>query len=490
VVLPGTSSSTKIGSALPQRESQRSSGKARGSFGDALRSQQKRQDKALREKRADQKARSLAAQKKRKSDEEGYGAQPKSQKDIEGQAPKTQKTEGRSSSLPVNGEPSQKAKGQAQGFSEESGEVLKSQDQKNFQMTKLDRDSTLTATDAEATQVPSKAVGIFEGEETSMGASPLSKNISAHLKNSEVQVLQDSIKAQDGQNSKALNEALKLMDTSDLSINPELALDKVGLAGAHGESQGAATSSFPNAMDGAKDGAAASALLSGIAQGDSQQGGESSENSDSSSGQQNFLETLGGRTGDSSAVTGGVASKSFTQALADAQANPEGKSIDNMGSIVRQVRTIVNDGGGTMNIELSPEGMGNINLKVAVENGQVNVEMLADNQVAKKALEETLVDMKASLESQKLNVETLKVDFSKDYEKDFSQSRNFMNDQQRRDDAQQFMEQFRQERDERVSSLFGGMQSYIREPKRPELGLSAGRSYFGNSKGRSVNLVA
>ena len=65
-----------------------------------------------------------------------------------------------------------------------------------------------------------------------------------------------------------------------------------------------------------------------------------------------------------------------------------------------------------------------------------------------------------------------------------------MSDQQKRDDAQQFMEQFQQEREERVNSLFGGIQSYIREPKRPELGLNAGRSYFGNSKGRSVNLVA
>ena len=137
-------------------------------------------------------------------------------------------------------------------------------------------------------------------------------------------------------------------------------------------------------------------------------------------------------------------SSTFVEAMneVDAQGQKTDK-IENMQSIIKQARAFVNDGGGAMHIELSPEGMGNVQLKVAVQDGQVNVEMLADNQKARKALEEGLTEIKGALEGHKLQVETLKVSMAQDVQSDFSDMRDHAQDQANRDFAEQFLGQLK-----------------------------------------------
>lgn len=168
-----------------------------------------------------------------------------------------------------------------------------------------------------------------------------------------------------------------------------------------------------------------------------------------------------------------------------------GKSdhIENMNSIVKQARAFVDEGGGSMEIHLQPEGLGKVHLKVAVQDGQVAVEMMADNLAAKKALEEGLFDIKSALEGQKLMVETLKVEMSPDYQKDFSDLANHMQEQANRDFAQDFLGQFQQERESRVGGMFDSLRSFQQGPKEPELTLNR-NPYHEAGKGRSVNLVA
>ena len=128
---------------------------------------------------------------------------------------------------------------------------------------------------------------------------------------------------------------------------------------------------------------------------------------------------------------------------------------------------------------------------MAVLDGQVNEEMLADNQAAKKALEDGLGEIKNALEGHKLLVETLKVEMSQDYQKDFSDLTNHFQEQQNRDFAEQFLGQFRQDREAKFSGLFDGFRNFNPEPQEPELQLKSRRNpYHSQGKGQTLNVVA
>lgn len=195
-----------------------------------------------------------------------------------------------------------------------------------------------------------------------------------------------------------------------------------------------------------------------------------------------------------SLVTGSSGTKGLDKSFAStmrqvAEAGGE-PSIDNMDSVIRQVRTMVKEGGGAMKIELTPEGMGHLKLNVSVENGQVQVEMLTDNLGSKKLLEEGLADIRSQLEGQKLMVDTLKVEMGREDNRDFTQHRNFAQEEENKNFAQQFMDQFSRQREERESSLLAGMGSYRPRSSNSDLRLSTQRSYFGKNKGQSLNVSA
>ncbi|MCB0377380.1 MAG: flagellar hook-length control protein FliK [Bdellovibrionales bacterium] len=167
------------------------------------------------------------------------------------------------------------------------------------------------------------------------------------------------------------------------------------------------------------------------------------------------------------------------------------QKIDNLNSIVKQARAFIHDGGGEMRMELAPEGLGKVHLKVAVDNGQVNIEMLADNNMAKKALEQGLAEIKASLENHKLLVENFKVEMSQDYQRDFSDLANHMQEQENREFAQQFLGEFRQQREERLGGVFDGFRGLRDKGPEPSLSLNHRRqAYQENGKGRGLDIVA
>jgi flagellar hook-length control protein FliK len=182
-------------------------------------------------------------------------------------------------------------------------------------------------------------------------------------------------------------------------------------------------------------------------------------------------------------------SNNFTEALGLAQSTEQSPEIENMQSIIQKARAVIDEGGGEMEIHLQPEGLGKVHLKVAVQDGRVNVEMMADNNMAKKALEEGILNMKNSLEAQKLIVDTFKVDMSPDYQKDFSDLQNHMQEQANRDFAQDFLGQFRQEREAKLGGLFDSFRNF--QPHKPEQELALSRNRYQEAgKGRSINLVA
>lgn len=117
----------------------------------------------------------------------------------------------------------------------------------------------------------------------------------------------------------------------------------------------------------------------------------------------------------------------------------ESQEAANVKEVVNQARLMIKKGGGEMKIHLSPQGLGEVTMKVNVENGKVNVEMLTDNSDAKKIIEKGISELKATLASHKLNVENIKVDTSADLLGDLSQKQR----EAERQFAQQFMGEFR-----------------------------------------------
>ena len=56
-----------------------------------------------------------------------------------------------------------------------------------------------------------------------------------------------------------------------------------------------------------------------------------------------------------------------------------------MNNLINNARLIAQKGGGEMKVQMTPEGLGQVNLKVNVDGANVNVEMTAENNEVKKA---------------------------------------------------------------------------------------------------------
>lgn len=192
-----------------------------------------------------------------------------------------------------------------------------------------------------------------------------------------------------------------------------------------------------------------------------------------------------------------TAGTSTAAALASAMlTNTETESSGNAQELVRHAQILMKNGGGEMKMQLKPEGVGEVTLKVAVKDGQVAIQMLTESDSAKKLLESNLDDLKTSLAQNKLHVDALKIEVGTEFAKQrFEQAQQDASREQARQMAQDFMGQFRQDR-EGFRQGFGeslGFKNY-QQPKRnslPELEpvVTASGSQQKSSE-RRLNLVA
>jgi len=83
---------------------------------------------------------------------------------------------------------------------------------------------------------------------------------------------------------------------------------------------------------------------------------------------------------------------------------------ENLREVIRGAQVMVKNGGGEMKVNLHPEGLGHLNLKVMVQNGEVKVEMITTSDETKKLLEKGLSELKSGLSAHKLNVEHVKIE--------------------------------------------------------------------------------
>ena len=130
---------------------------------------------------------------------------------------------------------------------------------------------------------------------------------------------------------------------------------------------------------------------------------------------------VGGATGWSAGATAGLKA---TKAEADA----------NVQEILRQAQLIAKKGGGEMKMELRPEGLGQVNLRVSVQDGLVSVQMVTQTDDAKRLLESNLHELKSGLGAHKLQLDGLRIESHDGIQKQMDQGRS----ESQRESARQF----------------------------------------------------
>ncbi len=185
-------------------------------------------------------------------------------------------------------------------------------------------------------------------------------------------------------------------------------------------------------------------------------------------------------------------------ALATAMLNQsdDASMKSNAQDVVRNAQILLRNGGGEMKMQLKPEGVGEIHLKVAVKDGQVAVQMLTESDSAKKMLENGIEDLKTSLAQNKLHVDALKIEVGTEMAKQrFEQSQQEAGREQARQLAQDFLGSFRQDRESFRQGFAdqSGLRSYgqPRRPTPPEMDQVAASSSSNKEKNsRRLDLVA
>jgi flagellar hook-length control protein FliK len=191
-----------------------------------------------------------------------------------------------------------------------------------------------------------------------------------------------------------------------------------------------------------------------------------------------------------------------TGMMVEPKANSKDDAM-NIREVIKQAQVMLRKGGGEMKLEMSPEGMGKVHLRVAVENGQVNLQMITESDAAKKLLENGLHELKAGLAAHRLHVEHAQVEIGREIQKQMDQQASQEQArQQARQSAMDFMGGFR-ENNEGFRQMFGdpdfrGNRGYGRPERRGSMGpepvasASSMRSMNlrGGSDGRRLNLIA
>ncbi len=177
----------------------------------------------------------------------------------------------------------------------------------------------------------------------------------------------------------------------------------------------------------------------------------------------------------------------------------------NVQQLMTQAQYLIKKGGGEAKIQMAPEGIGQVHMKMTLLDGKVNLEMQTESKEAKKLIESSLGDLKTHLSHHQLQVDQVKVDVgnqtSSDTRQD-SQQRQQMD--ARQDQSKQQARDFWSEFNGGGSGAFerrsgfndaSGIRAYggsKREtPLAPAGSASAAvKSYTGSGKGRGLDLVA
>lgn len=173
----------------------------------------------------------------------------------------------------------------------------------------------------------------------------------------------------------------------------------------------------------------------------------------------------------------------------------------NIQQVMNQAQLMIRKGGGDAIVKLNPEGLGEIHLRVSVNEGKVNLQMSAETKEAKNLIESSLKDLKASLGAHDLKVEQVKVNVGNHSSSENNNSQKDASDggfkfDQQREQARQFLGNFREENSANRGGYFDmpGLKAYNThkgpEPLKPSTDpATSSRRYTGEGRGNGLNLV-
>lgn len=221
---------------------------------------------------------------------------------------------------------------------------------------------------------------------------------------------------------------------------------------------------------------------------------------------QDSLRTLMGISGLSSGLSSATSSTSSLPAVTPGLPVTQEQAEVNVQRVLSQANFLIKKGGGEVKVLLTPEGLGEIRLKVSVNDGQVGVQMQASNPEAKKMIEGGFGELKKTLANHNLSIDPIKVDVVSSLSTDVStqggrsgfDSSTSSQQQDSRQSSQQFWSQFHQNfgSPHQQSKSYAEMRwDNMRTSKNPEplepvtSGVTTKKRIVGN-KGSGLNMVA
>lgn len=82
---------------------------------------------------------------------------------------------------------------------------------------------------------------------------------------------------------------------------------------------------------------------------------------------------------------------------------------ENVQEVMKQAQFLATKGGGEMTVRMSPDGMGEIQLKVLMQDGRLNIEMQTQDKSVKKLIEDSITELKSGLAAQQLSVDHVRI---------------------------------------------------------------------------------
>lgn len=165
----------------------------------------------------------------------------------------------------------------------------------------------------------------------------------------------------------------------------------------------------------------------------------------------------------------------------------------NIRDIMNQAQYLVKKGGGEVTVKMSPEGMGEVQLKVILENGKLNIQMQTQDRDVKKLVEESLSELKSGLAAHRLSLEHVKIDTVSATNTDNSaQMQSNLNQGQADGRAREFWGDLQGQMNQN-SRQRSGSSDYngVSAPRSSAVGSSAqSLRTYGGTKGATVNRVA
>lgn len=183
----------------------------------------------------------------------------------------------------------------------------------------------------------------------------------------------------------------------------------------------------------------------------------------------------------------------------DANAQLEGHREANINELMNQAQYLVKKGGGEMTVKMSPEGMGEVQLKVQLLNGKLSVEMQTQDHNVKKMVEDSLSDLKSGLAAHRISLEHVKINntVAATNADNTAQMQSNLNhgghDQRARDsfsEMQQQMNQHMQQRSQNNSGASSSAALDVAPRSIPQVSQAQALRTYGGSKGATINRVA